>query len=532
MKVVYNDDYLSLFHEAEELLKNNGHPDITIQDLPSYYSVIDELAKIGGPKYLRVPIDEEPFEIDTNTRKINIPADITGNKWVIGVKDDHMAEVLYFTIDRFFDDTDLAVCFPREGDSVHKGQTYVQWKNGAAVGLDPVHYVQIDESRIIFGWILHDVITKASGDITFSIRFQYHKVGTSTGPDLNSEVLYSFNTLPATCKLLPNLIENMPVDSIGDLKVENVLDQTVFRPHFSGVFDNTLGPKAYIATDLSSPMDLNEEGSAELSVRATGSGELTYKWYRNGEFIEGAEGASYTANRYGVYTVQVGNQYAENAIRWTESNPCDIPEACELRFAENGNITDRGYANGLTALRVNVEYVPDDYGRRIGNISYVWHRDALEGENFGSDGEGHPITTEVIEGANNATYTPADGKVGYYYVEATNTHNGDLSKVLVSDKCVMKNRAVAPNRVTINYNEDTGVITADVEMEHKYDLYYRWFQEGGISTQAELNKNTYKPTMNGVYYCKVYQHVYPEFKNLESISESTLSNQIEVSNLE
>ena len=233
MKVVYNDDYLSLFHEAEELLKNNGHPDITIQDLPSYYAVIDELAKIGGPKYLRVPIDEEPFEIDTNTRKINIPADITGNKWVIGVKDDHMAEVLYFTIDRFFDDTDLAICFPREDDSVHKGQTYVQWKNGAAVGLDPVHYVQIDENKIIFGWILHDVITKASGDITFSIRFQYHKVGTSTGPDLNSEVLYSFNTLPATCKLLPNLIENMPVDGIGDLKVENVSDQIAFRPRFS-----------------------------------------------------------------------------------------------------------------------------------------------------------------------------------------------------------------------------------------------------------------------------------------------------------
>ena len=67
MKVIYNDDYVSLFQEAEELLKNNGHPDdITIRDLPSYYAVIDELAEIGGPKYLRVPIDEEPFKIDTN----------------------------------------------------------------------------------------------------------------------------------------------------------------------------------------------------------------------------------------------------------------------------------------------------------------------------------------------------------------------------------------------------------------------------------------------------------------------------------
>lgn len=532
MKVVYNDDYLSLFHDAEELLRNNGEPDVAIQDLPSYYSKIDKLAKIGGPQYLRVPIDEEPFEIDTNTRKINIPADITGNKWVIGVKDDHMAEVLYFTIDRFFDDTDLAVCFPKEGESTYQGQTYVQWKNGDAVGLDPVHYVQIDKDKIIFGWILHDVITMKSGDITFSIRFQYHKIGTSNGPDLNSEVLYSFNTLPVTCKLLPNLIESMPVDNIGDLKIEDVLTQAMPRPHFSGVFDSVLGPKAYIIDDLTSPTDLNEEGFAELSVRATGSGELTYRWYRNGKFIEGATEPSYTANRYGVYTVQVGNQYAENATRWTESNPCDIPEACELKFAENGNITDKGYANGTTTLKVDVEYIPDDYGRGIGDISYVWHRDALEGENFGTDGEGHQITTEIIEGADKATYTPANGKVGYYYVEATNTHNGDSSKVLVSDKCIMKNRAVAPDRVTISYNEDTGVITADVEMEHKYDLYYRWFQEGGISTQAELNKNTYKPTMNGVYYCKVYQRVYPEFKNLESISESTLSNQIEINNLE
>ena len=39
--------------------------------MPSYYAVIDELSKIGGPKYLRVPIDEEPFEIDTNTHTVH-----------------------------------------------------------------------------------------------------------------------------------------------------------------------------------------------------------------------------------------------------------------------------------------------------------------------------------------------------------------------------------------------------------------------------------------------------------------------------
>jgi hypothetical protein len=75
---------------------------------------LDKLEQIGGPSYLRrLPLDEDIFYIDTSSRTITpyFDEDDAGNKlshlanakWVIGVKDDHLAEILWFHVDRFFD---------------------------------------------------------------------------------------------------------------------------------------------------------------------------------------------------------------------------------------------------------------------------------------------------------------------------------------------------------------------------------------------------------------------------------------------
>jgi hypothetical protein len=172
--------YNKLFSDADLLLtkENIEHP--PINNLASYFDYLDRLVRIGGPKYLRIPIEEDCFEINTNTRKITAPIELSNNKWTIGVKDDHLAEVLWFHVNRYHDGQDLAICFPldrRQEDWIGYGQTYIQWQNGKAEGLDVVVHPEIDEDNIYFGWYLRSSGSKnlgplsASGKLTFSIRF-------------------------------------------------------------------------------------------------------------------------------------------------------------------------------------------------------------------------------------------------------------------------------------------------------------------------------------------------------------------------
>ena len=91
-----------------------------ITSFESYFGNIEEIyalstnfrgsaandSNAGTPgKFLLLPLDEPLFYIDANKRTINIPADF--NKNGIGVRGDHMAETLYFKIDRYFDHQDL-----------------------------------------------------------------------------------------------------------------------------------------------------------------------------------------------------------------------------------------------------------------------------------------------------------------------------------------------------------------------------------------------------------------------------------------
>jgi hypothetical protein len=98
------EKYTSLFTDASEVLNSNNTP-TQIQSFQEYYDVLKILAK-QNPIFLRVPIDEELFEINLNTRKISVPQVFEENG--VGVKGDDLAEAIYFKADRYFDAQDLA----------------------------------------------------------------------------------------------------------------------------------------------------------------------------------------------------------------------------------------------------------------------------------------------------------------------------------------------------------------------------------------------------------------------------------------
>ena len=98
-KVEKND---SIFEEIAEL----GGP--KIENLEQFFGNIQEIAQLD-PKFLRLPLDEPMLEINANTRKINIDStDFKANG--ISVQGDHLAETVFFKIDRYFDYIDLTYC--------------------------------------------------------------------------------------------------------------------------------------------------------------------------------------------------------------------------------------------------------------------------------------------------------------------------------------------------------------------------------------------------------------------------------------
>ena len=129
-----------------------------ITSLDEYFSYIEDLNHINR-KYTILPLDEEPFVIDANTRTITVPKSFKTNG--ISVQGDEAAETIYFKIDRFFDATDLDMM-----------DIYVQWRSSEVdeegnpvEKVSPIWVKDIESQPgyIIFGWPISSKATAVDG---------------------------------------------------------------------------------------------------------------------------------------------------------------------------------------------------------------------------------------------------------------------------------------------------------------------------------------------------------------------------------
>lgn len=165
-------------------------PEIT--SLNEYFSYIIQLTNINKT-YTRLPLDEEPFEIDTNTRQIKVPEHFAKNG--ISVQGDEIAEVVYFKVRKYFDTVDLS-----------KRDILIQWRSaqekedgtGMIEGVSVPWNIDIesDPDYIIFGWPISSKITGAAGEITFAVRFYEYK---------DNSIVYSLSTLDQRVSVKPAL---------------------------------------------------------------------------------------------------------------------------------------------------------------------------------------------------------------------------------------------------------------------------------------------------------------------------------------
>lgn len=187
-----DSSYDSLFEEIRT--KSEGR--IDINNIEGFFGNIEEIAALDE-KFLRLPLDEPLFEIDANTRRIEVPVDFRSNG--VSVQGDHLAETVFFSIDRYFDYMDLA------GTNI-----YINWKMGNDSGRTQHFILSTDilPGKIVFGWPIDKIVTKKSGVLQFAIEFN----------KTNSEGLtYRFNTLASNVNIKDGLI----IDENAEVSVLN-----------------------------------------------------------------------------------------------------------------------------------------------------------------------------------------------------------------------------------------------------------------------------------------------------------------------
>lgn len=256
---------------------------IKISTLNDYFCNIVELTGIN-PQYVVLPLDEEVFEINANSRAITVPPSFKKNG--VGVQGDHTAETVHFVIDRYFDSIDLAA------EDIFIAIQY-EGPNKDIHGLDPAVFKDVTtlQNKIIFGWIIDDKVTSVPGNIKFAVHFFKGNLDEATGRI--SEVKYSFNTLSAQIAI--NKAFEFDLSSFDTQRDPSQL-----------VIDRLTNSKADGAVDAMAPIFVVNlpEGKVDLNTldridtdattytfdalaHSPDAGYIEYTWYRkDGDIIE------------------------------------------------------------------------------------------------------------------------------------------------------------------------------------------------------------------------------------------------------
>lgn len=169
--ITQRDDYLSLLYK--------------IQDPNRQHTII------------QLPPDEPIYNIDLNARTVEAPK-------FLSVEYDHAAETIYFSVDRFFDNQDLAekYCVIQ-----YQNANPIKEKGGYIYAVPYFDLIsKADENKMLFGWKIEGPATAFSGTVEFSIKF--YEVGevsfdtVSGEPHRVNAYLYVLNTQPVKSQVL------------------------------------------------------------------------------------------------------------------------------------------------------------------------------------------------------------------------------------------------------------------------------------------------------------------------------------------
>lgn len=264
------DEYSVFFGKLSDSLG------VEISSLAEYFNRLEQIKGLNNAApYLTLPLDEPFFEIDANSRTINVPAEFKRNG--VGVTGDSMAESLFFSIDRYFDIQDLAQ------DNIN---IYIQWETpapGSIKGYSKpwLEDIESQPGKLVFAWAIPSMLTKVAGNLKFSVRFQQ--------TDITGAVVYDLSTLPQTVKINSGLnfdLTNVQIDSTSLATITSRLKNS----SIGGVFIPQ--PTFYVCTpEVITALEVltSENPTRDLKVSAypdsTDYTSISYVFSKDGEGV-------------------------------------------------------------------------------------------------------------------------------------------------------------------------------------------------------------------------------------------------------
>ena len=545
--------YTDLFKKAQEVLSKYGSTNsegnrvteaVTISNIDEYFGVLKALAEIEqraengniseyiDPIFTILPATEETFRIDANSRKITIPDNFA--KYGAGVQGDEIAEILYFSIDRYFDAMDLA-----EMDIL------IQWKHSADNDLPESLSATYKKSltlrpgEIVFGWPITKEMTERSGNIQFSVRFYRRE---------NNTLIYNFSTLPAQVKIQSGLDFELNEESIAlainkNMAIYNNLRNSVpanvtyvvAAPTFEARWvqeegSDELAPANQVTYDLPITLAAKAKFADDSEGEISGNG-ISYSWYKEGsstpeESTHGYKIATqgeynndkeiyYILNegvyepyysdgnpfddenvenvyvRYGKFTpvvagsyyVKATNAYTHNNSASTDSEKWIIPGPSDATFAYNGTnrelVIEQEPAVSIAATLVDGDAMKSD----------KWYR---------SEDGVLDIETDTLLEHTGDTYTATDE--GYYFRVVESSRNG-VDKTTVSQPIWTRHHASTPVIASTSGNHAT-TVSVIVAAPQYGTISYQWKTNDGNNVESNGTNSSYTGPV-GMYVCQV-----------------------------
>lgn len=487
-----------------------------INSLNEYFSYIVELVKINPLKYTRLPLDENLFEIDANTRSIKVPDVFTKNG--ISVKGDVVAEIVYFRINRYFDMDDLAT-----------KQVFIEWTNAAGrTGVSRVWQgvdTESDPGYLIFGWPVDSAVTAGSGKVTFSVRFY------TTGD--NNVLTYSWSTLPQTAEIKNGLdfdISAMISQNNAEVIRDNdtmIIDRLIpskvsdsgaaaLEPVFFDYIEGEDGKSAHYG-DLAPTFDMvtggtNEDNTLYAAAYSPDGGSISYRWVKIGYYPSNYVEYQVTAETYeaGAFYTKVGeNEYELATGDFVESATYYAPQYSTGSFKdEEGNDqvnrwvmvpTKERNKDASDSSEKRTYYVKTSKDGDIPTYSIFTGLIGEEGKVVSGSGDTDPYEGEIV-------YEPVTSAVvngiGRYKAVAVNRANRTTAQK-VSTVCIV----APPDKPTITTQPITKNILAAPD--------YKVTLTSGYAPDAR------KPVVSHQWYLKKPGET--EFSEIESATRATLT---------
>lgn len=452
----FSDNYSQLFANASKALRakypnDDVYKNIEILTLEEYFAHLNKLYELSeevlkddngeiianiqnGKTYGILPLQEPIIPIDANTRKITVPKEMQN----IGVAGDFGAEILYFVIDRYFDNHDLAA------DDI---TTVIEWSNpnvtqGEKRGRQRAYttltnipaYLSSDinknltGSKLLIGWALGGDVMSAAGTIEFTIRFY----------QLNEdEIVYSWSTTPEKLTISKTLQYSL-FDDIDD-SVNDIVSQRIKNMSSSGTGGLLNPPVFFINLDVTGNeedkskvtdytaengvyyIDIpagSEEYIATIAARS-GTHDCEYTWQYHDINTNGAYSPYDSELYYNDYDKVTADMNREGLIMYVKEDD---------RYIRAESVTDSDIENGNIFYKVNkCKIKQPGYYKARATIRTSSANAKAESYILIVPGPAKPVIENV---ANNAQISNNNG---YISVILSDDNNADISVKVIDD---------------------------------------------------------------------------------------------------